>query len=172
MRPKWRMLNNVHLESFEKCFNCVDFAINKIIQKFLDLKMYENTVLAVYPDHTPFGTPFSKENNHLYILFPGMEKVNNINKINRSVTYYDFAPTILDLIGVKEYLPAFPFGSSIYNLRIDTLKHSKPDVNDLDVMDRFLNFFQPNSRKFKCYYAYNKYDKFYYSDKPCNYSSS
>ena len=60
------------------------------------MKIYEHTVLVVYPDHTPYGTPFAKENNHLFILFPGMKKVESRNKIKRNITYYDFGPTIMD----------------------------------------------------------------------------
>lgn len=178
LRPKWCFLNNTHFDSYEKCFNCVDYAINIIIQKYLELKMYEHTLLVVYPDHTPFGASFIKENNHLFILFPGMEKVSDEKKINRSITYYDFAPTILDMIGIKDYLPSYPFGSNIYNINnSETLKHTKPDENDLDVIDNFLNF-QPkliniinSTRMYKCYKRYHQYDTFYYSNKPCNYTS-
>ena len=62
--------------------------------------MYEHTILVIYPDHPPFNTNYKE----LFMLFPGMQKVNSNLKVKNEITYYDFAPTILDLVGIKDYL--------------------------------------------------------------------
>lgn len=63
--------------------------------------MYEHTLLAIFPDHVPFARQmFSIEPKELLFLFPGMEKVDNNSKVVDDITFYDFAPTVLDLIWI------------------------------------------------------------------------
>lgn len=61
--------------------------------------MYEHTLMVVFPDHGPYNL----KEKELFILFPGVEKVDLANRI-KDITYYDFTPTILDMIGIKKYL--------------------------------------------------------------------
>ena len=51
--------------------------------------MYEHTLLVVFPDHKPFNTNIEQ----MFVLFPGMEKVDSYSKIEGQVSYYDFTPT-------------------------------------------------------------------------------
>lgn len=145
-KPRWCRLNFTGMKKYQKCFHCCDSAVGRFIDKFLELKMYEHTVLAVFPDHRPFQIDF----NELFVLFPGMEKVDSKYKINGEITYYDFAPTILDLIGFKKYQPENPFGRKIYNNSDESdrkyclngdciIKHNKPDQNDLTLLYKFIH---------------------------------
>lgn len=180
-RPKWCNLNLNDIPETQKCFHCIDFAVNKFIRKFIELKMYEHTLLVIYPDHPPFNTNYKE----LFMLFPGMKKVDSNLKINGEITYYDFAPTILDLIGIKQYQPAFPFGRSIYlnshynQKYCDTNnncieRRSKPDLDDLTVIYKYVHFdhgqnihsYYNLSNPFTC--KINGTNRYYYSYSPCS----
>lgn len=124
----------------------LDKLIKKFVERFLELKMNEHTLLVIVPDHMPW-MPGEFKVNQLFILFPGIEKVDKKLRIQNDVTYYDFAPTILDLIGIKKYVPQFPFGRSIYNINQTNnnntfTKHHKPDKDDFNAIYKFLNFEQ------------------------------
>ena len=176
-KQSWCKLNSKGLAKNEQCFNCDDIAVNIFVNKYLELKMYEHTVLAIYPDHIPYGHGLEKNNDHLFVLFPGIKKNNSIFKDKDSFSYYDFAPTILDMIGINNYLPEFPFGKSIYsNKSSNYLKHRKPDSHDLELIYAYLNndkhmknFGVKTKKKFKCYLDYKK-DKSFDSDTPCNFT--
>ena len=176
-RPVWCTYKN-NLPFIFKCFYCCDHGVNKIIEKFLELKMYEHTLMVIFPDHGPYNL----KEKELFILFPGIEKVDPANRI-KDITYYDFAPTILDMIGIKKYQPEFPFGRNIYlnstdhskyciNLKC-IQKHEKPDLDDLAIMYKFLHYergknIKPKynlSNPFMC--RINDTDQVYYSEKPC-----
>lgn len=76
-RPRWCILAFPEMIEIQKCFHCIDFAVGRVINKFLELKMYEHTLLVVFPDHKPFNTNYKQ----LFVLFPGMEKVDSNSKI-------------------------------------------------------------------------------------------
>lgn len=180
-KPDWCKLSFPKIKEKQKAFYCCDFAVGKIINKFLELKMYEHTLLVVYPDHQPFNTNYEQ----LFILFPGMEKVDSNFKINDEITYYDFLPTILDLVGIKKYQPECPFGRKVYNNSDGTdkkycfdkyciQKRTKPNIDDLAFMYKFTHFEQ--GKKIKGNYDLNNpftclinrtTREYYYSDKPC-----
>ena len=178
--PKWCNLNIPKLEQAQKCFYCTDYLLGRFVNKFLELKMNEHTLLALFSDHLPFGSNFNPPVNQLFFLFPGLKTIDPSLKIKDEITYYDFAPSVLDLIGIKEYVPEFPFGRSIY---IDNntsfvinmnRKHRKPDSYDLAILYKFLHLQKGkniNSTynfnvKFKCYTETKHL--VYYSDKPCS----
>lgn len=179
IKPKWCNYKFPNIEEKQKCFNCVDSLVGDFIRKFIELKMYEHTLLAVFSDHVPFARQmFSIEPKELFFLFPGMKKVDPKLKVTDDVTFYDFAPTILDLIGIQKYLPEFPFGRQIYNMKHSNIeqidKHYKPDNKDLAIINKFLYFEKGKnivsrynlSQQFRCYLSNSK--SFYYSDVPCN----
>lgn len=145
-KPSWCNGPFPKMKERQKCYHCVDKLIKKFVEKFLELKMNEHTLLVIVPDHMPW-MPGEFKVNQLFILFPGIEKVDKKLRIQNDVTYYDFAPTILDLIGIKKYVPQFPFGRSIYNIN-QTInnntftKHHKPDKDDFHAIYKFLNFEQ------------------------------
>lgn len=174
--PKWCKLDG-KFEKYDDCFHCLDYAIGMFIKKFLDLKMYEHTLLVVYPDHAPFGAKIERKYKQMFIIFPGLDKIDLKYRINEEITYYDFAPTILDLIGIKKYVPEFTFGRSIYKFdnqkyesQYSQIRHHKPDENDLIVIDNFLNYgVKKNTTKktkFKCYIGIT--NKYYFSPTPCD----
>ena len=85
-----------------------------------------------------------------------MKKVDSNLKINGEITYYDFAPTILDMIGIYQYEPEFPFGRVFYRNTLNNhqkyctsdiciLKHPKPNVDDLAFLYKFIHFEQWNN---------------------------
>lgn len=182
-KPKWCNLQFPEIEEKQKCFYCIDHLIGKFVNKFLDLKMDEHTLLAVFPDHFPSMLTTNPAIKDLFFLFPGIPKVDPKLKFHADVTYYDFAPTVLDLIGIKKYVPVFPFGRNIYfdqrNLTnissVDLFsKHPKPDSNDLAIIYKLLHYEKGKligsrydlNRKFKCYNMMKT--SWNYSDKPCN----
>lgn len=145
-QPSWCNGPFPKMSEKQKCYHCVDKLVGELVNKFLELKMNEHTLLVIVPDHMPW-MPGEFKVNQLFILFPGMEKVNINERIQKDINYYDFAPTILDLIGIKKYVPQFPFGRNIYDLnqtgKNDTfVKHNKPDKDDFPVIYKFLNFDQ------------------------------
>ena len=185
-RPLWcRLPYPDNIKPYEKCFHCVDDLVGKFIQKYLDLKMYEHTLLVAFPDHQPYHL----SEKGLYILFPGMNKTDlkTLKMKNKfDYSYYDLAPTVLNLIGINEYSPEFIYGRNIYDSSSEMkkicinetcfFKHRRPDVNDLSIIYKFLHFEKgknikksySNDKKFRC----NKKDSngnvtFYDSDKPC-----
>lgn len=177
-RPKWCRIER-DISDKMKCFACIDFALSKFINKFLTLKMYENTLLVVFPDHFPYFM----DQRELFILFSGIEKINPNLRIKDEITYYDFAPTILDMIGIYQYEPEFPFGRVFYRNTLNNhqkyctsdfciLKHPKPNVDDLAFLYKFIHFehalnIRPYnvSNPFAC--QINGTKQFYYSDRPC-----
>lgn len=179
--PKWCNLNFDHIDDEkQRCFHCIDNLVGEFVRKFMDLKMYEHSILVIYPDHCLFN---DDTYNKLFFLFPSVHKNISRIKIKDEVTYYDYAPTILNLIGVKKFVPEFPFGRNIYdfnnNLTSDSnsfQKHSKPDIYDMQMIYKFLHFDIGKNisgrnrfkRVFKCYIKNGK--SYTISYKPCNIS--
>lgn len=177
-RPKWCKLDFQDLPENQKPFYCVDFALKKFLNSFIDLKMYEHTLLVLFPDHPPFQTNYKE----LFMIFPGMKKVEKNSKINGEITYYDFAPTVLDLIGIKSYQPVFPYGRNIYQNSDFAQKYCvnkfciqrkpKPDLDDMSIIYKVVHFDHGKninaynlSNPFAC--RINGTGKIYYSEKPC-----
>lgn len=116
-------------------FNCVDQVIREFVQKFLDLKMYRHTLLIIYSDHLQPGN-FLPEPRKLFFLFPGMEK----RAFRQNITYHDFAPTLLDELGIKEYEPHFPFGSNVFTSSDFTYAAPKDLALIYDILVEKFNF--------------------------------
>lgn len=112
-----------------QAYNCLDQEMRKFINRFLELEMYKDTVMVMYGDHTMFGTPFSTYRK-LVMLFPGYEK----RKFTSPLTYYDFAPTIYEMIGIRKIYPDLPFGRSMFSNK----PPKNPTYQDLNVMFHFL----------------------------------
>ena len=58
------------------------------------------------------------------MFFPYLEK----RIINKSVTLYDIAPTLLDMMGI-EYFPPFPYGANIFDDHIVGSFPTKDEFN-------------------------------------------
>lgn len=124
LQSKWCNLTFPKILQKQRCFYCIDHLVGDFVRKFLELKMEEHTVLAIFPDHHPFLSDFlwyEKPVNDLFVLFPGIKKIDPKLKFD-DFTYYNFAPTILDLVGVKNYAPQFPFGVNIYSKKNTKVK--------------------------------------------------
>lgn len=182
LQSKWCNFTFPKILPKQRCFYCIDHLVGDFVRKFLELKMEEHTVLAIFPDHHPFLSDFlwyKKPVNDLFVLFPGIKKIDQKLKFD-DFTYYDFAPTIFDLVGVKNYVPQFPFGVNIYSKKNtnefdnDSYRHRKPDTTDLAIIYKFLHFEKGKNVKnrykltnnFTCFT--DKKKSFYYSDSPCN----
>lgn len=173
--PSWCKLENSKLNTTnDRCYHCFDSLVKSFINKFLELRMQEHTVLVVFPDHLPHGPNIKKKYTRLFILFPGIDKIDPKFRTSEEITYYDFAPTLLDMIGIKKYVPEFTFGRNIYKFDNSVsddshINHYKPDENDLIVINNFLNNGNRNNwtrkNKFKCYIGTTC--KYYYSSVPC-----
>lgn len=111
-------------------YNCLDQLLRRFVDRFIELKMYEDTVMVMYGDHTMFGTPFSSYRK-LVMLFPGYEKRN----YTLPLTYYDFAPTIYEMIGIKKIYPGLPFGRSMFS----NLPPNVPTFQDLNIMFHYFH---------------------------------
>ena len=111
--PSWCTPSPYANTAFEKAFSCLDYSIKIIVDKFMELKMYEDSILILFSDHLPYAKKVKDEYNTLFLIFPGIPK-KNMN-ITREMTYYDFAHTILHLVGITDYSPGFPFGNNIYD---------------------------------------------------------
>ena len=106
--------------------------IQKFVERIKELGMDENTEMVVFGDHLSMTrTKFfrSQSDRTLSVFFPLHEQDEGWRiGSSKEVTYYDLAPTIMDLLGV-EYSPPFPFGSSMirpgkgYAPVTDDLKH-------------------------------------------------
>ena len=120
-----------------RSYTCVDQMIHKFVDRVKELGMDNNTEIIVFGDHfTMSRDKFfrSESERSLSVFFPlhGQDEGWRIGN-SKELTYYDMAPTIMDLLNV-EYSPPFPFGSSI----IRPGKGSAPDTNDLKQIYRII----------------------------------
>lgn len=119
-RPKEGCLpENTKEPILRQNFNCLDQVLRNFITKYLELDMFRHTLLVVFPDHIQPGG-FLPEPRRLFMLFPGMEK----RPFRKNVTYHDFAPTIMEELGIIEYEPEFPFGSDVFTS--DKFTYARP----------------------------------------------
>ncbi|OHT07484.1 hypothetical protein TRFO_24207 [Tritrichomonas foetus] len=100
---------------YMKSVHCFSQVLEKFMKKLEKLNINgENTEMMIFGDHLVMmgfkdsivDTP--ENPRKLMILFPFREK----QEITKKVTYFDVAPTLLDMLGI-EYSPPFPFGTNI-----------------------------------------------------------
>ena len=114
-----------------RAYTCVDQMISKFIDKVKELHLDENTEIVVYGDHLTMGDvqavygPNSGRN--LSVFFPlHAQDYEWRSSLSQPRSYYDLAPTILELLGVT-YSPPFPFGSTLLSPEVGPV----PSTNDL-----------------------------------------
>ncbi|OHT15746.1 hypothetical protein TRFO_42329 [Tritrichomonas foetus] len=156
------------LNAFQKCFNCGDQFIKKIVDKYLDLKMYEHSVLVIYPDHHPYGGAAGTNMKKIFMVFPGMEKSKNRVE-EKLISYYDFAPTVMNLVGANKYSPGFPFGRNIFNRSSSCTIANKPDNEDLNTF--YFDLIKKNRTNNFIYKCKLDNGKFVDSTTPCSYTA-
>lgn len=102
-----------------KSFNCLDLVFKSFLTKVEKSGLLENTELIIYGDHVLMGT-FPRQANiieprHIAVMLPYHKHRKLITK---RTSIYDLAPTFMELTGMKDYSPQFPFGSSIFSNKI------------------------------------------------------
>lgn len=130
-----------------RSFTCFDRMFHKFYKKLKKFGLNENnTVFAVYGDHLTMQDMvkvgiYYGPHRTLSLFFPFLsldrnnETRNYYNKIKqKTITYYDIAPTILDMLDV-EYSPPFPFGKSVFSSKMG----NPPTFDDFKIIYNYLN---------------------------------
>ena len=151
------------LNQLFNCFYCFDQIIHRIVDKFFELKMNEHSLLVLFPDHIPYTAEIKDNYNKLFWIFPGVKKSHiDVNQ----VTYYDFLPTILPMIGIEDYMPKPIFGRNIYD------KNAPPHIPNTNDLSLLAYYIQNNigDAQNAFYYICVDYstNKKYFSMFPCN----
>ena len=116
-----------------RSFTCFDEGLKTFINGLEKLGINkDNTEFIIYGDHLTMGDmePYYGSDRTLSVLFPFYPKSSLENK---TITYYDLAPTILQMLGVH-YFPNFPFGLSIYSPETS----SPPTLDDFKFLYNYL----------------------------------
>ncbi|OHS99504.1 hypothetical protein TRFO_34045 [Tritrichomonas foetus] len=91
---------------------CYDRSIKRLFDKIYELGLDKNSEIMVYGDHLLWGDPsYYEKPRQMMFFFPQLEK----KLINKSVSLFDIAPTIMSLLGIEDYSPQFPFGFSAFS---------------------------------------------------------
>jgi phosphoglycerol transferase MdoB-like AlkP superfamily enzyme len=116
-----------------RSFTCFDQHLRRFMEKLSSLGLDRNTEVVVYGDHlTMFAQDFwlgADRNMTIFLpLRPQDEKWQKAQNGKR-MSYYDFAPTIMELLGI-DYAPPFPFGKDILGSQQGEL----PNLDDLQLI--------------------------------------
>jgi phosphoglycerol transferase MdoB-like AlkP superfamily enzyme len=126
-------LANANYPKVFRSFTCFDQHLQRFMEKLRLLGLDKNTEVVVYGDHlTMFaiesllGAP---RNLTMFLpLRPQDEKWRKAQE-RKTMSYYDFAPTILELLGI-DYSPPFAFGKDLLGDHVGTV----PDLDDLKLL--------------------------------------
>ncbi|OHT00667.1 hypothetical protein TRFO_32576 [Tritrichomonas foetus] len=140
------------LDSYPKVFQsftCFDKGLKKFIESLNKFGINKNnTELIIYGDHLTMGSidyAYGTDRT-LSVLFPFHEKNEYLE--NKPITYYDIAPTILDMLGIQ-YKPQFPFGYSIFSEN----EGEPPSIDDIKFI---YNYVTGDITNQKVYCGYQK----------------
>ncbi len=82
----------------------LDYKIGEIVNQLKEDGLYENTIIFFFSDH---GGPFPRYKRSIYdtgikcpLIIKWIDK-NEIKRNNQMISFIDFAPTILDIVGLK-----------------------------------------------------------------------
>jgi arylsulfatase A-like enzyme len=97
-----------------RSFDCVDQIVGRFIEAVKKSPLANNTEIFVYADHLLMTGVHQYirlfDPRHIVAMFPiGPKQI-----VSKPLTIYDFAPTLMDIIGI-EYQPKFPFGASMFS---------------------------------------------------------
>jgi phosphoglycerol transferase MdoB-like AlkP superfamily enzyme len=100
-----------------RSFDCVDQIIERFMVKLAKSPLAKNTEVFVYGDHLlmsgTYGAVRFFDPRYMVALFPtGPKKL-----VSKKSSIYDFAPTLLEVMGIEVY-PPFPFGTSLFNEKV------------------------------------------------------
>jgi hypothetical protein len=116
-----------------RSFTCFDQHLQRFMAKLSSLGLDQDTEVVVYGDHlTMFAveTLMSTPRN-LTMFLPLRRQDEKWQKAQerKTMSYYDFAPTILELLGI-DYTPPFAFGKDILGDEVGTV----PTLDDLKLL--------------------------------------
>jgi hypothetical protein len=96
-----------------RAVQCVDLYVKKIYDRIIELGLDKDTVLVIYGDHQLWMEPewYGAQPRKLLMVMP-FEKHGIINK---TVSWFDFPPTVMKLLGFDDYEPKFPFGRDMFS---------------------------------------------------------
>lgn len=135
---------NPKQSNMRKCHNCFDQALKIFVNKFLELNMQRHTLMVIYPDHLQPGN-YLPEPRRLFMIFPGMPP----RPVRKNVTYHDFAPTIMEELGILDYEPRFPFGSNVFTSKDFSYATPKDLVLIYNILVKKFNF--KKATRFVCH---------------------
>lgn len=119
-----------------QAIQCYDKYLKRIFDKIIELDLHKTSEIYIYGDHLLWGNhDYYPEPRKLVLMFPFREK----RMINKSITLYDIAPTLIHLMGIEEYWPKFPFG--IDALEINNKMTTLPTINDRTYINNLAHFF-------------------------------
>jgi phosphoglycerol transferase MdoB-like AlkP superfamily enzyme len=103
---------------------CLDKALREFFRYFESLDFANNTVVMIFGDHRlyeyTFPTFFGQPRN-IFLMFPHSKP-----GIQKKISWYDVAPTLLEMVGIEAYEPHYPFGKSIFGSE----ESSEPTAGD------------------------------------------
>lgn len=126
-RDLWKMYNNIAE---------MDKQVGAVLKQLEEDGLLENTIIMFYGDH---GGPLPREKRLIYdsglktpmiVRFPN--KINAGTKFNQLVSFVDFAPTLLSLIGEKpkDYMQGQAFLGKYQSKKIRKYIHAAADRFD------------------------------------------
>jgi phosphoglycerol transferase MdoB-like AlkP superfamily enzyme len=111
-------------------FNCMDQRLRRIVEWIKELNLDKSSEVLISGDYISMGNwegiiPTPRQ-LAVFLPFRPQNRVWKVAQNTRKLSYYDFAPTILDLLEV-DYSPDFVFGKSMFGQK----SGSVPSRNDL-----------------------------------------
>jgi phosphoglycerol transferase MdoB-like AlkP superfamily enzyme len=93
---------------------CSDLLIQGFMERVKELGLDKNSEVVLYGDHLLWGTNGWYEDTQkrrLLMVFANQK----YGWIEKRTTWFDVAPTLLDIVGIKEYQPPFPYGEIMFS---------------------------------------------------------
>lgn len=114
---------------------CLDISLEKFFKKLSELGLDKTSEVFIYGDHLLWGEPYYYDKpRQMLMLFPFKEQ----QMINKPISLFDVAPSIMKLMGIENYSPEFPFGFDFFSQ--NTTKF--PTDKDRQYINNIAHFFQ------------------------------
>lgn len=91
---------------------CLDILLKKFFEKVEELNLLNSTEIFIYGDHLLWGDPWYYEKPRKMLMMMPFRKREVINK---PISLFDVAPSILRMLGIDNYSPEFPFGFDFFS---------------------------------------------------------
>jgi phosphoglycerol transferase MdoB-like AlkP superfamily enzyme len=110
-------LREHHYPQGYRSFTCLDQRLERFMITFKELGLDKNAEVVIYGDHLTMGDMRSlihgERNLSMFMPLRLHDSKWRRAQFARTMSYYDIAPTIMDLLGI-DYSPRFPFGESLF----------------------------------------------------------